>query len=167
MKLKPYLLLFILLIILTFILGTRYGQKVEKTNKAVSYILSLTPVKNPTPTYQPLQFKSYSNDSCGVQFIYPETLTKTEETTDSAKFSDDFDSNIDLSCNPKKISSILDEKNIATEEIKFQNKKIMAKTKEKNLIFQLKNSLNGKVINLQISKNLLPLFETSLKYNSQ
>jgi hypothetical protein len=34
---------------LIFILGIRYGQRVEKNNKVVDYILSITPY----PTYTP------------------------------------------------------------------------------------------------------------------
>ncbi|MEK7097092.1 MAG: hypothetical protein AAB705_04020 [Patescibacteria group bacterium] len=49
MKLKPYLFLFFLIVILIFILGVRYGQRVEKNNKVVDYILSITPY----PTYTP------------------------------------------------------------------------------------------------------------------
>ena len=49
MKIKPYLFLFSLVVILTFILGVRYGQKVEKNNKVVDYLLSITPF----PTYTP------------------------------------------------------------------------------------------------------------------
>ncbi|MFA5770185.1 MAG: hypothetical protein WC894_01660 [Patescibacteria group bacterium] len=49
MKLKPFLFLFFLITILVFILGVRYGQRVEKNNKVVDYILSITPF----PTYTP------------------------------------------------------------------------------------------------------------------
>lgn len=49
MKTKPYLFLFFLIVILVFILGVRYGQRVEKNNKIVDYLLSITPY----PTYTP------------------------------------------------------------------------------------------------------------------
>ena len=49
MKTKSYALLFAMILILIFILGVRYGQKVEKNDKAVDYILSITPY----PTYTP------------------------------------------------------------------------------------------------------------------
>lgn len=49
MKKTSYIFLFLLFIILIFILGVRYGQKVEKNNKVVDYILSITPY----PTYTP------------------------------------------------------------------------------------------------------------------
>lgn len=49
MKKTSYFFLFFLFVVLIFILGVRYGQKVEKNNKVVDYILSITPY----PTYTP------------------------------------------------------------------------------------------------------------------
>lgn len=49
MKIKSYIFLVVLLLILFFILGVRYGQSIEKNNKVVDYILSITPY----PTYTP------------------------------------------------------------------------------------------------------------------
>lgn len=49
MKKTSYVFLFFLFVVLIFILGVRYGQKVEKNNKVVDYILSITPY----PTYTP------------------------------------------------------------------------------------------------------------------
>lgn len=62
-KTKPYLFLFFLAIILVFILGVRYGQRVEKNNKVVDYILSITPF----PTYTPYPLASpKSKDEGGL-----------------------------------------------------------------------------------------------------
>ena len=49
MKIKSYLFLFFLVVILVFILGVRYGQKVERNNKVVDYILSITPFPSSPP----------------------------------------------------------------------------------------------------------------------
>lgn len=49
MKTKPYLLIIILCLVLFFIIGFRAGQRTEKTNKVVDYVLSITPY----PTYTP------------------------------------------------------------------------------------------------------------------
>ncbi len=67
MKKTSYIFLFFLLIVLIFILGVRYGQKVEKNNKVVDYILSITPY----PTYTP--------------YPTPE-LTKTTTVSPTIKF---------------------------------------------------------------------------------
>jgi len=49
MKKIPYIFLSFLFLILVFLIGFRSGQKVEKTNKVIDYILSITPY----PTYTP------------------------------------------------------------------------------------------------------------------
>ncbi len=43
-------LIVFLLIIVFFILGFRLGQQVEKTNKKIDFLLSITPTKKPSPT---------------------------------------------------------------------------------------------------------------------
>jgi len=54
MTLKPIFFLFFLFLILTFIIGVRYGQSIEKNNKIVDYILKITPY----PTYTPYPLAS-------------------------------------------------------------------------------------------------------------
>ena len=49
MKTKSYVFLFVIILILVFILGVRYGQKVEKNNKIVDYLLSITPIPSSAP----------------------------------------------------------------------------------------------------------------------
>ena len=56
---KSYLLLVILILVLAFILGFRSGQKVEKTNEKINYLLSITPTKVP-PTPTPISYKEYN-----------------------------------------------------------------------------------------------------------
>lgn len=77
---KSYLLLILLIIVLAFILGFRSGQKVEKTNKVVNYILSITPTKIPlTPT--PISYKEYKSKKWGLKFIYPAGLEVKESAS--------------------------------------------------------------------------------------
>ena len=79
MKTKSYIFLFILLLILFFILGVRYGQKVEKNNKVVDYILSITPTKVP-PTPTPISYKEYKSKKWGLKFTYPDNLQVVESS---------------------------------------------------------------------------------------
>lgn len=167
MKLKPYLLLFILIIILAFIIGARYGQKVEQTNKAINYVLSIPPTKPPPPTVKPLQFKTYKNEDCGLQFLYPSTVSLEEETTASATFAEKNNPVIIFSCEKNNdIAAILKDGKVASEEIQFQNKKLVTKTKQDYLYWQFKNPKNLKNIFVSINKNLLPLFDNSLQFIS-
>lgn len=82
MKLKSYLLLFVLVLILTFILGVRYGQKVEKTNKVINYVLSITPTNVPTPT--PIKYATSESKIWKLKYTYPSFLKIKEDPTKSA-----------------------------------------------------------------------------------
>lgn len=164
-KLGPYLLIIGLIIILVFIVGVRYGQKVEKTNKIINYLISLPPTK-PAPTSIPLQFSTYSHSGCGIQFLIPLNLvTKDESTTSSLLI--DQNTTINFSCKKDDpLATLIEDKKVATAEITLQNKKIMAKTQNNNLIFSLVNPKTYQTIYIVISKSLFPLFSTSLQYLS-
>jgi len=81
-KPKTLVLVTTLLLILFFILGVRYGQKVEKTNKVIDYILSITPTPKPTntPTPTPLVFENYKSKRWGIRFKYPANFEIKEST---------------------------------------------------------------------------------------
>jgi ABC-type Fe3+-siderophore transport system permease subunit len=81
-KPKTLVLIVILLLILFFILGVRYGQKVEKANKVIDFILSITPTPKPTntPTPTPLIFEDYKSKRWGLRFKYPKNFEIKEST---------------------------------------------------------------------------------------
>ena len=84
-KPKTLVLIVILLLILFFILGVRYGQKVEKANKVVDFLLSITPPPKPTntPTPTPLIFEEYKSKRWGLRFKYPKNFEIKEATNAS------------------------------------------------------------------------------------
>jgi len=85
LKQKPLIFLFVLIIVLSFILGVRYGQSVEKTNKIVDFVLSITPTKIPfSPT--PVPYIEYKSKKWGLKFIYPANLEIKEDPTSSSIF---------------------------------------------------------------------------------
>ncbi len=85
-KKGPYILLGVLLLILIFILGVRYGQNVEKTNKTISYVLSLTPKLTPTlqPSPTPISYATSSSKIWRIKYIYPSNLKVKEDASKSA-----------------------------------------------------------------------------------
>ena len=83
-KLTPYIFLAGLIVVLAFILGTRYGQKVEQTNKAINYMISLPPTKAPLPTPTPWKTENYKSKKWGLQFYFPSFLNVKEDPTSSA-----------------------------------------------------------------------------------
>ena len=80
MKIKSYLFLFCLIVILAFILGVRYGQKVEKNNKVVDYVLKITPTI-PVPSPTPIKYVDYKSKKWGLKFTYPAGLEIKEDAT--------------------------------------------------------------------------------------
>jgi hypothetical protein len=81
-KPKTLVLIVVLLLILFFILGVRYGQKVEKANKVVDFLLSITPPPTPTKTPTPtlLIFEEYKSKRWGLRFKYPKNFEIKEST---------------------------------------------------------------------------------------
>lgn len=169
MKLKKtsLFLLLILFIILVFILGIRYGQKVEKTNKLIDILISIPPSSTPQPTPKPLEFRIYSNKTCGIAFLYPQNL-KVEESSISAVFEDKEREQLEINCDKKtRMLEVLDDEDLATREVLFKQKKIIAKkTNNTILVFSFLNPKNRKTIYAAITKNLYPLFERSLEFLS-
>ena len=79
MKPKSIIFVALLFVILAFILGVRYGQRVEKANKAIDYLQSL-----PTPTAPiistPITYREYKSKKYGLKFTYPSNLEIKEST---------------------------------------------------------------------------------------
>lgn len=103
----PLALLFSLTAILVFIVGVRYGQHVESTNKQNAYNFSLTPAgqsplggAQPQPTTQTKQIKYgvFTHKQCKVSFVIPDTLTKTKESSVSAAFEDSAEQVLSFTC---------------------------------------------------------------------
>lgn len=80
MKLKSYFFLIFLFVVLVFILGVRYGQKVEKNNKVIDYLLRLpSPTVPISPT--PPAYTEYKSKKWGLKFTYPANLEIKEDAT--------------------------------------------------------------------------------------
>lgn len=172
-KAGPYILIAMLLVILMFILGVRYGQRVEKTNKMIDYLISLPPSATLQPTQIPLNFKEYSHKGCGIKFLYPSSLEKTEESSLSAKLSSISSLTFDCS-NGNKIADLLQNEKMATAELTFKSKLIEGKIKpdprmvvgaEPWFVFKIIHPRTAKNIFIELSKSLYPLFEKTLEYN--
>jgi len=83
-KTSPYIFLAILVGVLLFILGTRYGQQVEKTNKTIDYLISIPPTKAPQATPTPWKTENYKSKKWGLRFYFPSFLKVKEDPTSSA-----------------------------------------------------------------------------------
>lgn len=162
-NINPYTLIGALVLILIFIGGIRYGQRVEKANKTVDFLASIPPTQ-PAPTQPPLQFAAYKNKTCGIEFLYPSFLSY-ETSSESARFVREKQAVIQISCekilSPPPVSL---EAPVATEEITLKNQAISGTLQNNQLIFTVKNPLNNRTLLIRIERDLYPLFEKSLEY---
>lgn len=165
----PWILIITIVVVLVFILGIRYGQQVEKTNKTISYVLSIAPTQKPTDV--PLNFKTFVSKICGISFLYPSTLKAENATSQSAQFIQNKQTQLAFSCDKKNPFIVSNDTNVATAEVQFQGKKIKIQTKQDNnqkiFFLTLLNPLNVKTIFFQIDEKLLPLLESSLKFSTR
>lgn len=150
----------VLVIVLVFIVGVRYGQSVEKTNEKISYFLSITPTQKPTSI--PLEYKTYKHPSCGIQFTYPSVL-RIKETSQSSTFMSSETNEIEFSCDKSKsvLESLAKE---PTVDLKFQGKMIKAQETNGHVAFTLRNPRTGDAVTFLISKGLLSLLEPTLEF---
>lgn len=167
-KMGPYFLLGSLFVLLVFILGVKYGKKVEITNKKINFLLSITPSKAPIPT-QPISFKTFKNDGCGVQFLYPESFKVLKNSSVEASLEENDSEILRINCEKTgELQTKLSSSTQPKEDIKFKNLTPKAvvdpKDSQKRLFFQIRNGLSGKQIYIMISRNFFPLFESTLQY---
>jgi len=94
----PILVLSVLTIILVFIVGIRYGQHVESTNKQNAYNFNLATKIVPTTPPKQVEFVTYSHKQCKVEFVIPDSLKKINESSDSASFKGSSGENLSFSC---------------------------------------------------------------------
>ncbi|OQY66272.1 hypothetical protein B6D29_02870 [Microgenomates bacterium UTCPR1] len=78
MKKAQIIFLLTLLSILIFIVGFRSGQKVEKTNKIIDFITSITPYPTYTPYPSPTKEASMS-PTIKQEKIIPTKITDNEK----------------------------------------------------------------------------------------
>jgi hypothetical protein len=127
-KLRPYILITTLVLILIFILGVRYGQNVEKANKKINFMISIPPPK-PVPTEKPIEFKNYQSKGCNLEFLYPSTLLILNESTNSATLGKDKIAYLKFSCERLSPTPIDLKDKVATAS--FRIKRLLRKLQRK------------------------------------
>lgn len=144
-KKGPWIVLLILFLILIFVVGVRYGQQVEKANKVIDFVISLTPSPpTQTPTPAPIEYKTYIGKQCATQFLYPSYIKLIKEASDSARFEQNNEVKIQYSC-------ALKDPKYATDSAALVNKSFY-------------NSLTGRTVYFNLEKGLLPLIERSITF---
>lgn len=157
----PYLFLAFLFAVLLFILGIRYGQRVELANKTIRYLISIPPTPTLQPTIASLSFSEYKHPGCAISFLLPNTLDKTKESSTSAVFIDKkMVLTVALTCENKPLVMLKTERSINI------NKSIRAfETQTKDTVsYRLIHPITGKMITLTILKQYVPLVEKSVSF---
>lgn len=178
----PYILLFVLILMLIFFSGVKYGKKIEEVNKVVRIMMSITPTPSPVPpttqpTDVPIAFETFSSDLCGVSFLYPNTLTRVKNTDvpfGTFEFRDSSNNPaIRIWCTPQNSAIAffpipfepLDESPFATGSARIANQTVRTTTlqNKKATTFVLKHP-QVRNVGVLVDNNLLPLIEQSLKF---
>lgn len=159
-KTTPYFFLGFLLLVLLFIVGVRYGQHVEKTNKFTSYLVSIVPSATLAPSTVPLAFKTYKHASCGVQFLLPTSFTTVKEGTEGAMLQEGGTIKISFECQRQPTVT----QSTTSQTISFQKKMMPVKEVNYHYIFTLRNPYSNLPVEFSVEKGLLPLLEKSLEF---
>lgn len=166
-KLIPFAFIALLIIVVIFIVGLQYGRKVAETDKAIHYLLSITPTRAITPspvisiTYNTLT--GAASENCGVSFLYPSTMKVVQNSTQSSTLRNSTGETIAFSCN--KTASLFnqfDTKKTATASVTFQDDELSASKSGSLILFTAKNTKNRQTVQFVVSDSLLPLLEKTL-----
>lgn len=172
-KITPYFFLLVLFLIIVFIIGIKYGKKIEQSDKRIHYLVNIKPSPTVTPILEPtITYITFIHEDCGISFLYPSYLEKISQSSDSAQIGGNF-SNIAINCSKTTAISPTDTEKIATQSLTLQNKKIIATKKQISegkidmdvLFFTVKNSNNNTNVSISIDSRLYPLFEKSFSFN--
>ncbi len=161
-KKGPYILIGGLFLIVTFIAGLQYGKQVEKANKIITAVLSISPTSPQKPLE--ISYIRFEHAQCGVSFVYPSLISVIKQSSSSALLENkQAEEKIELNCDP--VVTNVNNINMATESAKIAGKEVTINILDKKMIdFTLTNSKTGKRIHFVASYNLLPLFEETLTF---
>lgn len=98
MQKTPLILLLSLTAVLIFIVGIRYGQHVESTNKQNAYNFSLIPKVVPSTPAKQIKYGVFTHKPCKVEFVIPDNLKKTTESSVSAVFQENSKNVLSFIC---------------------------------------------------------------------
>ena len=175
-RLSPYIFLLLLIFILVFAGGVQYGKKVEKANKTIDYLLSITPTKSPTPFIAPtITYSRFEHEGCALSFLKPSYVDIKKESSISASFVSEEKTMGKISCqNNKKGTSQIDQKNatdsasITIANMKAFKKEVTdKKTKQKQVEYTIVDTKNNKTITILVDQQLAPVLEQTLEINNE
>ena len=162
-KKGPIIFIAVLAVVLVFILGFSYGKTIESENKAIAYLLSITP--SPPTSKPPFNnYLSLKHAGCKVEFLYPSYLKiKKESSTEAVLESDDLSQFIRLNCSDLKISPPKE----SSKSIVISNQPAILTTNKDLTILTTKHQKTEKYITASMSVGLSPLIEKTFEFSSE
>ncbi len=160
-KKGPYIFLFSLILLITFLFGVKYGRKVERIDKYFYFLLSLTPKQEPSPTPNPYSFKFFNFKECKLSFVFPENL-KFQKNKQTLKILDRKRLLAEINCFKEKPQKNLEGKKV---ELKFKDKKIQGFEKNGFIFFEYRSKKNNVFYRIKILPELFPLFSGSVQFS--
>lgn len=172
----PLLFIIVLLVVGAFMAGNRYGQEVEKANKILDVLLSITPSPSIAPTEIVTEDVSYQEivlEECGVSFLVPEMYTGDLSSDEAVLKTSDSTTSAEVSCNPRSsLATVMTDEQGATAEVELNDEAItasvgafLATENTTFYAFTLDSGSQNNSVRVIISEGLLPLFIRSLKIN--
>lgn len=156
--------------------GNRYGQEVEKANKILDVLLSITPSPSLMPTEPAAEQISYQEivlEECNLSFLVPEMYAGDLSSDEAVLKTSDSKTGAEITCNPRSpVATILTDEVGATAEVTLDQEEIVASvgaflSSEDSTFyaFTVEQESQNKSVRVIISEELLPLFVRSLKLN--
>jgi hypothetical protein len=168
-RVVPYVFLAVLAVIGALIGGVRYGQHIEQTNRNTSMALSITPPK-PSPTPSSISYLKYTDEVCGIEFIYPNTIaTGGEHAFSASTYLHQGNRPVLMAQCDNSTLEPQDVKSTASREAMLKTQKIVRVEygNGQEYYFSLIHPQTKKKIYFMVDKNLYPLFEGSLQFIPQ
>ena len=161
-KKGPYFLIGSLVLVIFFIAGLQYGKQVEKANKTITAILSVSPTRPDEPIK--ISYDRFEHKQCGVSFVYPSLISLIKQSSTSAVLGNkQAKESINLTCGTSLSSQNIN--NLATVSSKIAGTEVTANIRDKKIIdFTLTHPKTGKKIHFVVNKELLPLLEETLAF---
>ncbi len=162
-KKGPYFLIGSLVLVIFFIAGLQYGKQVEKANKTITALLSVSPTQ-PDESLK-ISYDRFEHKECGVSCVYPSLISLVKQSSVSAQLENkQVHESINLSCAlvfpTEKITS-----NQATGSAKIAGTEVATNITDKKIVeFTLTHPKTRKKIRFVVNKELLPLLEETLAF---
>lgn len=162
-------LIFSLIAVLMFIVGFRYGRKVDTVEK--TYVpptprpeATWTPF--PTPTAFNQEFSNFIHKGCGISFVLPKNYEEQKKSSDEARMKIQNEE-ILVSCNKKKVTEIrlalTDSQEQSAEQLGSQKVSIYSAPGNKDRWVAF-NNVNQKYVYFLTPKSLTPLIIKTLGF---